>query len=53
MSDELLKSLELIKEECKKYERCKGCPLLDACGNCGVMENNPEDWYLEKREVYF
>ena len=53
MNEELLKALQLIKEECKKNRNCKHCPLIDARGNCGVRHEVPENWNLEKREVYF
>lgn len=54
MSDELLKALQTIKEECKKHnDKCKGCPMRDSYGNCGVVHQTPNQWKLEKREVYF
>lgn len=65
MTEELLKALQTIKDECTKrddaiafgrpkYEsKCTGCPLADATGECGVMANDPSLWSLEKREVYF
>lgn len=53
MKDELLKALQLIKEECKKHVHCDGCPMMTCDGMCGISENEPKSWLLEKREVYF
>lgn len=56
MTEELLKALQLIKEECSKYDgTCKGCAMRKVNGGCGVtdIECFPSDWRLEKREVYF
>ena len=53
MTEELLKALQLIKEECKKYHHCDNCPILTIGGDCGVTEYAPKYWKLEKREVYF
>lgn len=53
MTDELLKALKMIKEICKSNpEDCIECPLADKYGNCGI-NNPPEEWRLEKREVWF
>lgn len=59
MNEELLKALQLIKEECKKHcvdtnsFMCRGCPMVSSDGKCGVMSLAPENWPLQKREVYF
>ena len=54
MTDELLKALQLIKEECKKHtDTCKECPMRVEHRGCGVTHDSPENWKLEKREVYF
>ena len=60
MTEELLNALKLIKAECEKRHKTKGnasccddCPLSTTCGDCGVIENEPNLWSLEKREVYF
>lgn len=53
MNDELLKALELIREECKKHHNCEDCPLICADGDCGVTVQTPQYWSLKKREVYF
>ena len=54
MTPELLKALQLIKEECSKYSvQCENCPLQTSRGYCGVQNEPPADWNLEKREVYF
>ncbi len=53
MTDELLKALQLIKEECCKYPQCSECPLENADCTCGVYANRPCDWKLKKKEVYF
>lgn len=58
MTEELLKSLQLIKEECEKHllsfsHKCNDCPLRTADGDCGVMQLEPSGWELKKREVYF
>lgn len=54
MTDELLKALQTIEEECKNNDNCASCPLY-SCENsdCGVTSNTPSTWELEKREVYF
>ena len=55
MTDELLKALQLIKEECNKHcPNCDKCPMCDASNNCGVSDSgSPKFWSLEKKEVYF
>lgn len=53
MNDELLKALNVIKEECKKHKNCIGCPLINSCGDCGVQEDAPDGWLLQERVVYF
>lgn len=55
MNEELLNALKLIKEECKKQDSCGvNCPMW-SIGNdeCGVTGDAPNEWKLEKREVYF
>jgi hypothetical protein len=53
MTDELLNALKVIKAECEKHDKCKTCPLFDSHKECGVTQDIPEAWALEKREVYF
>lgn len=54
MTDELLKALQLIKEECSKHgNTCHDCPLYAPEKGCGVKSSTPEEWLLEKREVWF
>ena len=53
MTDELLKALQLIKEECAKHDRCIKCPMGNVHGDCGLDSTSPSGWTLEKREVYF
>lgn len=55
MNDELLKALQLIKEECEKYadKCCNGCPMLSANEDCGVMEDKPNEWALKKGRFIF
>ena len=54
MTEELLKALQTIKEECEKYDNCDdGYPMCNFNGDCGVRKTNPENWRLKKREVYF
>ena len=55
MTEELLKALQLIKDECKKQgSKCYDCPMYSHNElECGVMSDNPCNWRLEKREVYF
>ncbi len=54
MTDELLKALQLIKEECAKHESgCDGCPMATFVGTCGITNEAPTDWSLNKKEVYF
>lgn len=65
MTEELLKALQTIKDECTKRDdaiafgrlnhesKCKGCPLADAYDNCAVTSDTPDTWSLKKREVYF
>ena len=54
MTEELLNALKLIKAECKKYKNCDDCPMYthNELG-CGVIDDEPKNWLLEKREVYF
>ena len=53
MTDELLKALQTIKNECKKHNNCNGCPILTYGDECGLESDKPSKWALEKREVYF
>lgn len=65
MTDELLKALQLIKEECTKRDdsivfvrpkhesKCTGCPLADGTGECGVTVDSPDRWKLEKGRYIF
>ncbi len=58
MTDELLHALKLIKAECEKhnsgfYSKCEDCPMYNANSDCGVQDDQPRHWRLEKREVYF
>ena len=54
MTEELLNALKLIKEECKKYKKCDDCPMYAHNElECGVIDDEPKKWRLEKREVYF
>lgn len=60
MTDELLKALQLIKEECEnrtkikgRLSRCDECSLRTADGDCGLVQFEPSEWSLKKREVYF
>jgi hypothetical protein len=53
MTEELLNALKVIKAECEKYKHCDGCPMTTKYGDCGVQEDAPKNWRLEKREVYF
>ena len=58
MTDELLNALKLIKKECEKHttpfdQHCRLCPLSDYGYDCGVYNYTPNNWSLEKREVYF
>ena len=55
MTDELLNALQLIKETCTNIpDNCEQCPLYSyGQRECGVTNNSPMDWKLEKREVYF
>lgn len=53
MTEELLKALQLIKEECSKHKYCDGCPMVTRSDDCAIQEDAPRLWRLEKREVYF
>jgi hypothetical protein len=54
MTEELLNALNVIKVECEKHKpHCEGCPMLNGDYYCGIQEDAPNDWKLEKREVYF
>lgn len=44
MSNEIVQALEVLKNNCKKYEDCIGCELFyDTCG-CYLMEVVPEEY---------
>lgn len=55
MTPELLKALQLIKEECAKHEtNCNDCSMRCINGDCGITDTGtPENWKLEKREEWF
>ncbi len=54
MREELLNALKVIKEECSKHKvTCKGCPMANCNDECGLESDQPSEWRLEKREVYF
>jgi ATP-dependent helicase YprA (DUF1998 family) len=53
MTEELLKALQLIKDECEKHPNCYGCPMLTGEEKCGINNDIPAHWKLKKREVYF
>lgn len=60
MTDELLNALKLIKAECESQTKTKGrlskcdeCPLSTVGGDCGLIQFEPSEWSLQKREVYF
>lgn len=50
MTPELLKALQLIKEECSKYARCEGCMLYTPSRGCVVQDDTPDRWKLWKLE---
>lgn len=53
MTNDLLKALETIKNECKSHKHsCEGCPLLNRYGECGVIHGEPHNWDLTKKEYY-
>ena len=45
MNSELVQALEVLKNNCKKYEDCIGCELFDING-CYLTERVAEE-YLE------
>ena len=49
MNSELVQALEVLKNNCKKYEDCIGCELFDING-CYLTGRVPEE-YLEGDEV--
>ena len=51
MNSEIVQALEVLKNNCKKYEECIGCALYDIdTYGCYLTEIAPED-YLEGCEV--
>ena len=50
MNSELVQALEVLKNNCKKYEDSIGCALFDINGCCYLIERVAED-YLEGCEV--
>lgn len=51
MNNEIMKALEILKNNCKEHEDCIGCELFDMYGyGCYLNEKVPED-YLEGDEV--
>ena len=53
MDDKLLEALEIIKEECRKHQDCKTCPMRNVHNGCGVDDSSPSDWRLVPHTVYF
>ena len=49
MNNEIMKALEVLKNNCKKHEGCEGCELFDING-CYLVERVAEE-YLEGDEV--
>ena len=49
MNSEIVQALEVLKNNCKKYEDCIGCELFDING-CYLTGRVPEE-YLEGDEV--
>ena len=51
MNNEIMKALEILKNNCKEHEDCIGCVLYDIdTYGCYLTEIAPED-YLEGDEM--
>ena len=52
MNNEIMKALEVLKNNCKKHEGCEGCELfsIDTIYGCYLSDKIPEE-YLEGDEV--
>ena len=52
--NEIINALEVIKDTCDiyyksgLYETCEKCPLRNAWGDCGVIEDAPKTWNINK-----
>lgn len=50
--DELLKALNVIKNECRSHEHCDDCPLRIKDGSssvegyCSIINDKPDHWDL-------
>lgn len=43
----LIFALDLIKQECLKYENCSsGCPFCVNGNECGIRKDVPSCWYI-------
>lgn len=54
MSEELIKALNIIKEECQKHERddvdfnfdCRNCPMFCSYEGCALLCEYPSHWNI-------
>ena len=52
MNSEIMKALQVLKNNCKEHEGCEGCELfsIDAIYGCYLSDKAPEE-YLEGDEM--
>lgn len=48
--EEIMKSLNMIKEICYDSEDCQSCPFGRCDGVCNVQLKSPQTWHIKKEE---
>ena len=48
---ELIKALQVIKEECTKHSNCSDCSFYSD-DRCNIKYTNPEYWELESKYIW-
>ena len=51
--DELLKALEVLKNECNKHGTCTTCPFREDTETlCYIKNHVPSSWRIDKGVIY-
>ena len=48
---ELIKALQVIKEECSKHSNCSNCSFYSS-DHCNIKYTDPEYWELESKYIW-
>lgn len=48
--EEILKALNVIKDECKEAEACECCPFSDKNAFCVFRKDQPYEWDIKATE---